>query len=354
LDFSQWYLPLSGGVDSRGILCLLTGIPGGAANLKTITWGTEDSYQDTERDAYVAKELADYYKVSNTYYHTDLADGDVEQIFNRFIKLGEGRIDHIAGYMDGFHIWKTLYNNGVQGIIRGDEGFGWNKVSSELYVRLGTGLTLCEDFLNLRDYENYGFARQVIPKNLQRRRAESLPRWRDRIYHEYRLPTIIAALTDLKLAYVEQITPLLAKNILYEVRELPDHLRTNKKLFREIVEDFNLNIRYATKSSIAKPGDILKTNETINHFKSVLSSEDAVKLFPLEFIELVLSQLTISTTEKATKNLTDGKKNVKGLMPDILKNVFRKYIIRPKIDYHLLAFRIYIVCKMHKLLLNDR
>jgi hypothetical protein len=223
-------------------------------------------------------------------------------------------------------------------------------VSSALYVRLSTGLNQCEDLANLKEYEKYGFARQVIPKNLQRRTGESLPQWRDRVYHEYRLPTIIAALTDLKLAYVEQISPLLAKNILRTVRELPDHLRTNKKLFREIVDDFNLNIKYATKGAIAKPEDILKSKGTIKLIKHTLSNELAKSIFPLDFLALVLSNLNAVASKNKRKEGIRGKKVLRKLTPGFLKNIYRKSLFQPKVDFTVIGFRIYIVCQMYELL----
>jgi hypothetical protein len=40
-------------------------------------------------------------------------------------------------------------------------------------------------------------------------------------------------------------------------------------------------------------------------------------------------------------------------LPYYLKNLIRKSILRPKIDYSVIAFRMYIICKMHDLLRKD-
>ena len=158
--------------------------------------------------------------MNHKYYHSDLSEEPVNNIINRFIRLGEGRIDHLSGYMDGFRMWKTLFEDKIHGILRGDEGFGWNQVSSALTVRLTIGCGLCSDFSNLKDYTKYGFASQELPQHLNQNKWETLNAWRDRLYHEYRLPTILSALSDLKFAYVEQINPLLSKIILQQVRQL--------------------------------------------------------------------------------------------------------------------------------------
>lgn len=354
LDYSNWFLPLSGGYDSRGILCFLSRNLTRRNNIKTITWGLTSALNDIESDAYIAKELSKHYKVSHKYYSTDQTDEPIEKIFNRFLSLGEGRVDHISGYMDGFKIWKTLYEDGVQGIIRGDEGFGWNDGAiSSLYVRLSTSSSLCKDISNLRNYRKYGIPKQQFPAVLQRRRNETLPTWRDRIYHEYRLPIIIASLTDLKLSYVEQISPLLSRNILDYVRQLPDHLRTNKLLFKEIVNDFELDINYATKEAIASPINILKTQEATNLLERVLSSDNAKDIFEVDFLNKILSAIGGEKTKSKVKASGIGLKSLLDLAPNILKNLIRKYIIRPKLDYNVIAFRIYIICIMHQLLLED-
>lgn len=41
------------------------------------------------------------------------------------------------------------------------------------------------------------------------------------------------------------------------------------------------------------------------------------------------------------------------LMLYFLRNMFRKYIIRPRLDYNAIAFKINIICKMHELLSRD-
>ena len=120
LDFSKWILPLSGGFDSRAILLMLKNRQG----LKAVTWGLESSLRDKRNDAYVARALAKHYNIDHYYFHTDISDEPIEEIFRRFLVAGEGRIDHISGYMDGFRIWKHLYESGYHGIIRGDMAFG--------------------------------------------------------------------------------------------------------------------------------------------------------------------------------------------------------------------------------------
>jgi hypothetical protein len=350
IDYSQWVLPLSGGYDSRGILCLLNRTATNFHNLKTITWGLESSLTQKGNDAYIAKELADALNISHKYYHTDLSEEPIETIINRFIFAGEGRVDHLASYMDGFKIWKTLFEEGIQGTIRGDEGFGWNKVSSALSVRLNIGCCLCTDFANLKDYKKYGFASQTLPEQLQQLKGETLNVWRDRLYHEYRLPVVLAALTDLKLSYIEQINPLLSRKILQTVRQLPDHLRTQKALFKKIVRSLGPEVDFATNVAEASAEDILKDKEMVTLLKKELNSNDAKKLFPTEFLDFILKDIKTKNQASTAKSTSFSvKSSISSITPGFIKKAIRKVVL-PNIDHNILAFRVLLIIKMNHIL----
>lgn len=354
LDFSYWSLPLSGGYDSRGILCLLKDSNKDLNKLKSITWGLESSLRIKENDAYVAKKLAAKLNVPNKYFTTDLSEESPNKIINRFVILGEGRIDHISAYMDGFHIWKTLFEDGIQGIIRGDEGFGWMEVSSSLTVRMAVGCRLCSDIYNLEEYSEEEFLQQEFPQILNQRKDESISQWRDRLYHAFRIPTILAALSDLKLAYVEQINPLLSKRILQTVRELPDHLRTNKALFRKIVISLSPDIEFANSDAHAKPKDILRQSKIVKILKIELDTEEVKKLFPTNFLNDVLKGLVTEGLKAKKTKSSLIRSVVSKLLPRFLKNIVRDKFSLPKEDYNRLAFRILLINRMNKILNDDK
>ncbi|SHJ38698.1 asparagine synthetase B family protein [Pseudozobellia thermophila] len=352
-DLRNWVLPLSGGYDSRGILYFLIKKK---LNTKprTITWGLEQSQNIIGNDAYVAKKISKTLGIPHKYYHTDLSNEPMKTILDRFIIMGEGRIDHIGGYMDGFNIWKTLFEDNVQGVIRGDEGFGWSDVSTKINVRYYNGCALCGDFENLRRLCNkYGLKIQDLPSELQQLPSETLSSWRDRIYHQFRLPTVLSALSDLKLGYVEQTTPLLSYKILNVVRGLPDGLRTEKKLFKKIIDSLEPKIEYANKGANADPGQILKHPEVVAILQQELKKEDVKELFPNGFIDDVLSK----TMSKESLNKKRSKKQkfiafAKRNIPKFLKNMILSNTPL-NLDYNVLAFRIYIIVYMNRLLKSE-
>jgi hypothetical protein len=350
LNFSKWALLLSGGYDSRALLCFLKSND----QLKTITWGLSESINEKGNDAKVAADLAQTLNVQHSYFHTDISKEPIEQIIDRFILCGEGRIDHLAGYMDGLEIWRRLSTEeAVYGVIRGDEGFGWLPVSSELTVKYTVGYALCSDYANLENVSrDFGIPEQEFPVELQRQSEESLESWRDRLYHSFRLPTILAALSDIKYSYVEVINPLLSKLILQRVRELPDHLRTNKSLFKEIVHAISPNVPYASKEANATPKDLLKKKEIVELIKAKLQSEYARQIFGTEFINYVVAgiQLENFSNQATTKKI---KMAVKSVVPRFVRNRLRDNGLKAKVDGNTLAFRVYIIVRMHEILRAD-
>ena len=354
LDLSTWILPLSGGYDSRGLLSLLQQTGRNPEELKTITWGLKSSIHRRKTDAYVASKLADSLKVCHQFYHTDPSEEPTHNIINRFLLLGEGRIDHISAYMDGFTIWKMLFETGVQGVIRGDEGFGWLKVSSPLTVRHSMGCAFCTDFANLRNYQVFGFTDQVLPKNLLRSPGESLSQWRDKLYHGFRLPSILSSLSDLKLPYVEIVNPWLSRRILLQVRGQPDHLRTNKFLYRKIVSSLGPQVAYATRSSIASPRNVLASRDVEEILREELSSSCARALFPTRFLTYLRKGLKTDRRAMGT-NLKSSifEDTARKIVPRSLLNAVLDHAYSPRLNHNLLAFRIFLISRMNTILLED-
>jgi hypothetical protein len=349
LDYSKWALALSGGFDSRGILCLLEDPVG----LRAITWGLRSSLYEELNDAYIAKDLARSFNLQHDYYETDIGSEPIADIFNRFLVCGEGRVDHISGYMDGFKIWKTLFESGIHGIIRADEGFGWGPVSSHSDVRFCVEIPLWSDFSNLKNLEEFCFTKQEMPDELAQREGESLEGWRDRLYHQFRIPVVLAALSDLKLPYVEIINPLLSRRIIYEVRRMPDDLRTDKNLYKSIVRSFSPNISFAKYPAIESPGNILKSKRVVEFLKEELSSAYVDSILSREFINYVLSRVTIIDGQQNARKRETLKDRVKSHLPKGIKNKIRHAVSKPKMDFNVLAFRAYMICRMSKMLSED-
>jgi hypothetical protein len=333
LDLNQWILPLSGGYDSRAILCFIKNRTGFPQKFKTVTWGLEASPNEERNDAKIAKDLAEMMGVQHNYYHTDISNEPIKVIINRFLANSEGRVDHIAGYMDGMKIWQKFHAKKIVGIIRGDEGFGWSKVSSEIAVRLSLGCALCSDYENIKNiFETFQIPSQRLPKHFKRSKKESLSAWRDRLYHIYRIPNILAALSDIKFSYIEQINPLLSSSILKVVRTLPDHLRTEKYLFKKIVAEIGPEIPFAIKGANANPKNILRTKPFIDLLKAEIDSDNAKQFLGPEFVSFILKGIKTETPVILKSRNKNMKKLIGYIIPQHLKTWYRHKTLRPKLD----------------------
>lgn len=349
-DFSKWGLPLSGGYDSRGILLFLKLYVKDLSNLVTLTWGLEKSRTRKHNDAYVAERLAEKVNVNNTYYTTDISEESTETIINRFIHCSEGQTDAITAYMDGMKIWKTFFESGIQGIIRGDEGFGWSKVSSALTARISTGLVLCKDIPNLKNYQSWGLKEQNIPETLKKKEGETIETWRDRLYHQFRIPVILSALSDIKLSYIEQSNPFLSNSIIRSVRGLPDNLRTNKRLFKEIVNEIGPELEYAKEGANESHLNVLKNPSIISLIIKELNSDIAKEIFSSELINHILKKLEAKSdiTFAIRLKIFIGK-----YLPNAVKNKLKDRGQLPSIHYSILGFRLFIIIRIYSMLKKD-
>jgi asparagine synthetase B (glutamine-hydrolysing) len=348
LDYSKWVLPLSGGYDSRGILYMLKNTSG----LRSITWGEKKSQSERFNDASVAKNLAKAYNLDHHYYLTDISDEPAGKILHRFLINSEGRFDNFSAYIDGFKLWKDLYENGISGIIRGDEGFGWEYVNSDLDVRMKLGIPNLSDYANLDFITEYGIEKQNIPEWILREEGETMETWRDRLYHQYRLPYILASLNDIKLSYVEIINPLLTGKIIRVVRELPDELRTEKKLFKQIVNSSGPKIPYARFEATSHLDNIFSSHKIVFEIIHELCSEDAGKVLPRDFLDLLVHEIEKSETVN-TSGLALVRKYVKHYMPVKMKRLLRNTVMKKEMDFTRLAFRTYIISKINTIMKED-
>jgi hypothetical protein len=348
-DYRKWVMPLSGGYDSRGILCLLPE----TAGMRTITWGLSASQRKRRDDGAVAQEVAAALGVRNEFRAINIADEPAERILNRFVVAGEGCIDHLSAYLDGFAIWKSLYDEGIEGIIRGDEGFGWVSVKAPSAVLASIGIALWSAYANLPSLESLGLPAQKMPESLERRSAESLEQWRDRLYHEYRIPTVLAALTDLKSPYVEVANPLLARPILDFVRSMPDSQRTEKRLFKAVVDSIAPKIRTARDAATADLRSFLTTRDVVLVLRKALTSAEARGIFPQSFLELIDTNLGREDKPARLSWKSPFRRAIGRLLPRVLKTRFLQSSGANMIDFAVVAFRMYLICRMYALLTED-
>ncbi len=348
LDYEQWAITLSGGYDSRYIFHQLKG----HRKLTSVSWGLQSALNDPNTDAAIAKVIAAQHGVPHQFFPVDTEPVAAKRVFQRFVHLGEGRTDLVSGYRDGFALWKTLHEESTAGIIRGDEGFGWKPVQNQSDVLRSIGLTLLSHYADQDLFRTFGnVAAQELPLRWQQREDESLATWRDRLYHEFRIPYILAPLNNLKSHYVEIINPLLANDFIRFIRTVPDELRTDKQLFKQIVEATDQRMGFAKYGTAGNHWDLLKTAEVGEFLAQELQLAKEKTILPTPFIDTILQGSKVVAADRTGLRVPVNRLVRK------LRNRWRRltptnYMGQP-VDYNRLAFRAYIIYEMHQTLAAD-
>lgn len=355
--FDNWSLPLSGGYDSRLILLLLKKNYSSITNLRTITWGLSSSREIKGTDGYVAKKLADTIGVKNQYLQTDILENNIGLVLERFLKMGEGRVDHVSGYLDGFELWAEAHNNQIEGVIRGDEGFTRASLGyfpKKEKIRKAYKCFMLNDFNNLKEFIKDGSFFQEFPQDLKKDAGESLSDYRDRFYHQYRVSAVLSSLSDLKLSYLEIANPLISKNIISKIRMMPPSLRTGKRVIKNIVDNLSPDIEYAKYDSIANENRVFQSKEVVELFIQDLNSVEAKELFSLRFLRYIENNISINFGSQINELKGNSlKKRLIKKLPLSIKETLKTFYGKRNLDINLLAFRVFIILRMKNLLNED-
>lgn len=351
LEPEQWLMALSGGRDSRLVFLLLQD----KLNLKCVSWGMKNALHDTLNDAHIAKELAARYGYEFIFREVETKEAFIEDSLTRFLMSGEGRIDNIGPYMDAFDSWKFFFEMDVRGMFRGDQGYYQAAIVNEDHGRKMGSMKLLQDYKEYPDIAQFGFAPQEIHDELGKKKHESLVSYSYRFHHMYRIPHTTAAWNDLVSSYIEVINPLLTRNIIYEIRRLPDHLLFKNKLHNAVVESITPDIHFAKRSAIEPLSDVLYNKHLVKYLCEQLAGDNDREILPGEFLDLVLAQV---------RSYDGTGAGLVRTIPVYLINTFKKMIsdkkkqklsayIKNHFEYNKIALRCFIVIKMYTILHAD-
>src|SRR5690606_248247 len=210
-------------------------------------------------------------------------------------------------------------------------------------------LTTLEDVCGTRAARDLGLPSQHVPDALARRHDESLAAWRDRLYQQYRVPVMLAALTDLKTSYVEVVNPFLYARVLACARKLPDELRTNKRLWRGMVDAWSPDVPYATRAAVPAARALTADAEMLALMLDELGSARTVELFGAAAAGRVRSALEASMRRAALGGLASHRSRFGRLFRRAKKRV----VGRLHVDSFALAFRMLIAARMWSMLRRD-
>lgn len=337
LDPDEWALPLSGGVDSRGLALAL------GAMLSSFTYGDVTTLADASSDLAVAVRVADRLGLRHRVLPFDRAAAPIADVLDRFVVASEGRTENIAGYGDGMQLWRELRAEGIAGIVRGDEVFGWVHRFDATSCRTSTGALVAGDLAvpgPLREAFAVLGDEMAVPSWMVQRAGESSADLRDRLYRRFRVPSILAALTQTKSAYVDVTSPFLADPVVELVLQLPERFRTDKKLFREMVVAGAPGLPFAERASIPPSLNLLSDTRAVAVLQERIAASEVPGL-PDAVRELVLAPLVTPAERRRNPMLVD---TVRRVLPHSLRRaVARRQLRGPvRVDAGQLRFRAFL------------
>jgi asparagine synthetase B (glutamine-hydrolysing) len=354
LDPERWLLPLSGGYDSRILACLLSG----KGAFRSITWGTGDDRFGTRPEAEVAARLADALGFSHGYRPLDVSRFSLEKSLKRFVAINEGQSDQFLGYRDGFALWQGFADAGIEGVILGDEafgGFGWSPVHDEKSVRTGLGLNLMQEVPGVAGLADSMDIEQCLPESLARQDGEDLLTWRYRLYHEYRIPVVRAAMNETKAAFVEVVNPHQFRPVVELVRRLPHRYRTDKKLLIGLAGQLSPDIPYKN----AREGDLLERelrDPVASEFlRDELASGSAIAMFGRAAVNRVLNGLAGSDVGGQGRGSVRKRveTRLRAGLPRFVKQRLKRFMPVPGVSSGRVALRMWMAVEVDRLLIDD-
>ncbi|MFN3757280.1 MAG: hypothetical protein ACK4RM_10020 [Flavobacterium sp.] len=330
-------LLLSGGGESRLLLWYL----GIKHKLQTITWTTPESETVPGSDIQIAKALSAKFDLPHTIFHLKNENLPPKEILDRFLKYGEGRIDHISGYLDGFELWKKIQQSGITSIIRGDHNFGRYKANNYASSRRIARFQFITDFENLSKYQIH----QELEEQIKPLPNESPMSFAYRLILNYTNPLIYSALNDFKLNFSEVNNPLLNNSMVALSTVLPQYMMKNKRLTKKRNKINIPDIPIATSVSI----------ESLTNIAFIFKSEFQelfAQVTPDELVIIDIPQDLFDDVNRYSKNVkenanTNNVKNLKKWIPKPIKK-FLLSLKKDNISSSKLAFRMYILISMNK------
>ncbi|QDH79808.1 hypothetical protein FKX85_12505 [Echinicola soli] len=328
-------LLLSGGLESRILLYFIAL----QKKLKAYTWTLKKYLSDPESDVSIAKMLCKIFGVDHAIFLLENGEVSSNDILDLFIKYGEGRIDHLSGYTDGFKLWFDFQQADVKAIIRGDHNFGRYKSYSASMSRKILGCEVVDDFENIRQFllKEEGFENEFVTK----KEKESISDYSIRLGVDFRHQYVNSALTDFKLAFVEIHNPLLNNSVLEYSMEIPSKEMEGKRITKALMKRKIPDVPFAKKTSIGNLDSLLKDRfeNDIRIFLSKVSDEDWAKVGLKEReVKKVLNGVE-------NRNKVDFKKwslDIKQLLPKKIKKILSP-LKREKVSTIRLLFRLYII-----------
>ncbi|MCH7636265.1 MAG: hypothetical protein IIA12_01165, partial [Proteobacteria bacterium] len=345
-DFSigsePWLLALSGGYDSRAILAGT----GHIEDLRCVTWIDEDCSGNGDSDVDIACRLAAAagrdHEVKTIRRPTSAAD--LELALRRFVRYSDGRVDNILAYVDGMAIWDEMSAGEPGRLFRGDELFGTSIALQESRIRHNMNLDCFHDFASSPAQRDLaGRYSHEIPRSMLQKSGESVSHWRLRLRADFELPSVYAALNNLRSRFLESCCPLLDRRLVQVAASIEGHKLDERVLYTQAVATMYPDIPIAMRRSTLDQETFLRFPQVVELLQGHLEQDFAREALGSRCVQAAYASIRehYQLAETAGAEI-DGAKVRGRSVPLWLKRFKRKMDSPLQLDMALVALRSYL------------
>jgi hypothetical protein len=265
--------------------------------------------------------------------------------------MSEGQGCDFGAYTDGMAMWKAFFEEGIAGIIRGDEpGMGCTVSNTERAILREHCRVLVSDYPADHPIHRLGLPEVEPDDDLRRRPGESLRSWGARLEEEWFYPALLSLLNPVKEGYVEVVNPLASRRVTEVTRGLPDHLFAQREGLALVVRSLGSDMPVATASALDEGSPFWDDDRGLASMRRALEGDSAERVLSRPALDVVLAGLSRPAQQAA------ARRGVKGVMRAVVP---RRVIdrVRPVWPLRLggreLAYRTYVAARMADMLAGD-
>ena len=270
----------------------------------------------------------------------------------RFLAMSEGQGCDFGAYTDGMAMWKAFFEEGIAGIIRGDEpGLGYyDRFDSEPQILRRAHMIFVSDYPADHPIHRLGLAEQQVEKRLQRHPPESLASWDQRVFEEWVYPTTEAPLNAIKIPYVEIVNPLQSRAVTEVARRLPDHQRVDRNALASVVRSLGPDVPLAKIGSLGRRTGFWDDDRGLASMRRALEGDSAERVLSRPALDVVLAGLSRPAPPVTARR--GAKRTVRAIVPR--RVIDRMRPVWPlRLGVRRLGFRTYVAVRMADMLAGD-
>ena len=111
-------------------------------------------------------------------------------------------------------------------------------------------------------------------------------------------------------------------------------------------------IPFNKRTALAVPKDLFRDKRLTEEIRKELNSPHSKELLTEKYINYILSQIDVGGGQSRALRLFSIKA-VSGILDKLFKSSITSSLLKERIDMNVVAFRTYIICRMHRILTQD-